>query len=269
VSRGQELAQLGNSGRSPEPHLHLQLNGGPWLASPSLPARFGSWVELQEEGPVLHPLGRPRQGMRIAPLAGFDWPDRSACHPLAVPGRQWRYRTSGAAGGGERRLELRAGTGGRLLLDDGASVAQVIWWPGWIELQPLREGDPDGRGQPRPEGLCSLLLLLSPALPLRAPEGLRLQWELRSTALARGLRRLFTLEEDGRLELRVTRSAADGLEWESTVHSAGRLRLRGRLRCEPHRGWTRIEAWRDGRLWLDAEPLPPAGDEDLDQNPRG
>jgi len=61
VGRGQQVAQVGNSGRSPEPHLHLQLNAGPWLASPSLPATFGSWVEAPAEGPpVLHALGRAR-----------------------------------------------------------------------------------------------------------------------------------------------------------------------------------------------------------------
>lgn len=268
VTRGQELAQVGSSGRSPEPHLHVQLNDSPWLASRSLPARFGSWVEHAEGGPVFHPLGRPAEGMRVSALSGMDWPDRSACHPLAVPGRRWRFRVDGPFGSGERELELRAGDWGRLILDDGRCAVQVQWWPGWVQLLPLREGDPDGRELLHGRSLVALLALLSPALPLRAPAGLRVEHDLLSPLLARGARRLLTLEEEGRLEMRMEEAPAGGVDWTSRAVAGGRERWMARLLWEPRRGPCRIRVERGGRLWLDAErlegteseePAPPDG----------
>lgn len=255
VTRGQELAQVGNSGRSPEPHLHVQLNATPWLAAPSLPARFGSWVELAEDGPVFHPLGRPEEGMRVATLTALDWPEHAACYPLAVPGRRWSWRVSGPFGSGERTVELRAGQWGRLILDDGRCASRVVWWPGWVQLVPLLEGDPDGRGPARRDSLVALLTLLAPALPLNAPDGLAVAETLRSPLLARGLRRLLTLEDDAPLEMRMSAVDGGGVEWSCRVLDGPRERWSARLSCEPRRGFRRFRVERGGRLWLDAERI--------------
>lgn len=255
VARGQEVAQLGNSGRSPEPHLHLQLNAGPWLASPSLPARFGSWVELPVEGPpVLHTLGRPERGMRVCGLTGMDWPDWSAFFPYAVPGREWQGRCVRQDQATEFTLVLRAGLGGRLILDDGQSSAQVQWWPGWVQLLPLGEGDPDRRRLTGRDSLVDWLLLLGSVLPCRGVSGLDCRAEIRSHGLARSWRRLLTLESDG--ESSTTFESREdplpGLLGHSRLRVDGQVRWKGEFRAEAHRGLTRLLV-QDGRDRILAE----------------
>ncbi len=243
VARGQEVAQVGNSGRSPEPHLHVQLNAGPWLAARSLPARFGSWVEMTAGGaPVLHTLGRPESGMRVCGLTNLDWPDWSAFFPYAVPGREWRGSCRKEGRESAFTLTLRAGSGGRLILDDGLSSAQVQWWPGWVQLLPLAEGDPDRRRLTGTDSLVDWLLLLGCVLPCRGVNGLECRAELRSFGLARGWRRLLTLEGDGRLST-VCETLEDplpGLRGRSVLQVAGKPAWQGEFRAEAHRGLTRL-----------------------------
>lgn len=243
VTRGQELAQVGNSGRSPEPHLHLQLNEGPWLASPSLPARFGSWVELPlGESPIFHPMGRPQRGMRLSTLMGLDWLECSACFPFAVPGREWHYEVRRGKRVEKLTLRLRAGAWGRLILDDGISTAQVLWWPGWVQLVPLAEGDVDRLALPGRQGLVDHLLLLLPALACRVDGALRTRTAIRSHGLASGWRRLLTLEQDGEVEMltRVEEGPTLSLLGRSSLESGGRECLRADFRAEAHWGITRL-----------------------------
>lgn len=53
VRVGEQLGLCGNSGRSPEPHIHFQLQGSAQLGSPTLPCRFSDGVVLAE-GPQAH-----------------------------------------------------------------------------------------------------------------------------------------------------------------------------------------------------------------------
>lgn len=243
VARGQELAQVGNSGRSPEPHLHVQLNATAWLDSRSLPARFGTWVELPREGaPVFHPLGRPAQGARVCSLFELDWPDWSAFFPFAVPGRDWSYARHGGKRVETCRLSLRSGAWGRLILDDGRSTAQVQWWPGWVQLLPLPEGDPDRRRLTGRDSLVDLLLLLGSVLPCRGQDGLLCRHEVRSHGLTHGWRRLLTLEGDGAQETSYAfrPEPLPTLEAVSSVTTTSGSRLHGEWRAEAHRGLTRF-----------------------------
>jgi urea transporter/murein DD-endopeptidase MepM/ murein hydrolase activator NlpD len=64
VQRGEILGYCGNSGRSPVPHIHFQLQTGPEPGSPTLPAGF---AEGSQNGVVrLHFV--PVQGDRLAPV---------------------------------------------------------------------------------------------------------------------------------------------------------------------------------------------------------
>ncbi len=265
VSRGQELAQVGNSGRSPEPHLHLQLNEGPWLASRSLPARFGSWVEFPPgETAIFHPLGQPDRGMRVGSLEGMDGQECSACYPFAVPGRQWRYTVTRGRRQEEVLLRLRAGLWGRLILDDGVSTAQVVWWPGWVQLLPLAEGDPDRLSLPGRHGLVDLMLLMLPALSCRVDGTLRTRCQVRSHGLAQGWRRLLTLEQDGDVELsaRVEEGPTLSLLGGAQLGAQGKRRMKAEYRAEAHRGITRLVLTQEGGRVLADFRLQQNGGED-------
>lgn len=199
VTRGQEIAQVGNSGRSPEPHLHYQLNDSPWLAGRSLPAVFAAWVELGGSTPVFHALGRPAEDMIVCSLASLDWEDWSGFFPFSIPGRSWRVRCSSGRRETVVQLRLVSGSGGRLLLDDGDSVAQVLWWPGWLQLHDLVEADPDRRPG-EGSGLVAWMLATMPALPLKGVAGLGQKGESWSTLVSGRTRRAFGLESKLELE---------------------------------------------------------------------
>lgn len=79
VAHGHVLARCGNSGRSPVPHLHLQIQATPQIGSPTLPFKLYHYVELLEDRKRYHTSGVPREGDRIRDLpidadiaAGFD-----------------------------------------------------------------------------------------------------------------------------------------------------------------------------------------------------
>jgi urea transporter len=68
VAHGQVLARCGNSGRSPVPHLHLQIQASPQIGSPTLPFKLYHYVELLEDRKHYHTCGVPREGTSIRDL---------------------------------------------------------------------------------------------------------------------------------------------------------------------------------------------------------
>ncbi len=68
VAHGHVLARCGNSGRSPVPHLHLQVQSSPQVGSPTLPFRLYHYVELLEDRKHYHTCGVPLEGDRIRDL---------------------------------------------------------------------------------------------------------------------------------------------------------------------------------------------------------
>src|SRR5262249_32055385 len=69
VTRGQLIGQCGNSGRSPLPHLHLQLHSR-WLPpAPMVAFRLQNYLTVTSDGaPRFHVVGVPTEGERVAPL---------------------------------------------------------------------------------------------------------------------------------------------------------------------------------------------------------
>jgi len=79
IAHGHILGRCGNSGRSPVPHLHMQVQATPQIGAPTLPFKLYHYVELHEGRKRYHTCGVPREGERIRDLpidadiaAGFD-----------------------------------------------------------------------------------------------------------------------------------------------------------------------------------------------------
>ncbi|MCK9522896.1 MAG: urea transporter [Proteobacteria bacterium] len=121
VYPGQPLAKVGNSGRSPRPHLHLQAQAAPHIGSPTVP--FALLHALAHDGdvPRYHTHVVPGENTRISPMPPSDWVRRAA---QLMPGQTWRWHI---AQQGRTRTEQWTSTVDptgvrRLQSDAGASV---------------------------------------------------------------------------------------------------------------------------------------------------
>ena len=92
VSPGKNLAACGNSGRSPQPHLHMQIQHNAELDSPTHPFHLCSVIQHREEGaPEYKIVMIPKEGDSIESVT-IDDQLRNQFH-LPV-GRQLNYRLS-------------------------------------------------------------------------------------------------------------------------------------------------------------------------------
>ena len=92
VSPGKVLAACGNSGRSPQPHLHMQVQRNAELGSPTFPFHLGSVILYKNSNtPEYQVVCRPEEGDRIEPAI----PDDQLTNQMHLPvGRQFDYRLS-------------------------------------------------------------------------------------------------------------------------------------------------------------------------------
>lgn len=129
VTPGDQLAACGNSGRSPQPHLHLQVQREPRLGSPTHPFHLTSVLVGDEKEQLEYQLvARPQEGYSVQ-AAEQDEPLSAQLH-LPV-GRTLRYKIAafveGQAKGQEKEVELRVELTllgqFRLVSDSGASAA--------------------------------------------------------------------------------------------------------------------------------------------------
>lgn len=65
VKKGEVLALLGNSGRSPLPHIHFQIQSTPYVGSATIPYPFGYYLKLQEGRQSLMSFSTPAEGEQI------------------------------------------------------------------------------------------------------------------------------------------------------------------------------------------------------------
>jgi urea transporter len=68
VMTGSEIGRCGNSGRSPTPHLHFQVQRSATLGSPTIPADFGDVVTRESDGHKLANRVIPREGEFVRPV---------------------------------------------------------------------------------------------------------------------------------------------------------------------------------------------------------
>jgi urea transporter len=66
VKRGDLVANCGNSGRSPQPHLHFQVQASPILGAKTIDYPFGYYVESIGKDALLRQFSRPKQNAVIS-----------------------------------------------------------------------------------------------------------------------------------------------------------------------------------------------------------
>lgn len=92
VHRGDLIANCGNSGRSPEPHIHFQMQSTPHIGSKTLKYPISYFVERKVDGYHFHSFDYPNErstisGIQTTPLLR---------HAFAfVPGEQIKFEVSG------------------------------------------------------------------------------------------------------------------------------------------------------------------------------
>lgn len=104
IQPGKVLAACGNSGRSPQPHLHMQVQRTAELGSPTYPFHLGSMMLHKEDGSLEYQVvSIPKEGEKIEPTT----PDDQLSQQLHLPvGRQFSYRVSSSQSDQEYHREL-------------------------------------------------------------------------------------------------------------------------------------------------------------------
>ncbi len=126
VVPGQELALCGNSGRSPQPHLHMSIHERPDLNSPTMPFHYSHAIFCSNSNEVFTLNARPKEGDTLVS------PRRNAALKRAFHlnvGSQLQFDTVDRHGkGGKSTFEVTLDLGGQfwLVSKSGACAAFSI-----------------------------------------------------------------------------------------------------------------------------------------------
>lgn len=108
VTAGAELGRCGNSGRSPTPHLHFQVQRVPTLGSPTMPADFGDVVTREGDDHALANRVVPKEGELVRPVVRDEALVRAIAFP---PGA--RFELAEEDGKRRERVEVKVDLLGR------------------------------------------------------------------------------------------------------------------------------------------------------------
>ncbi|MCB9284805.1 MAG: urea transporter [Lewinellaceae bacterium] len=95
VEKSTVLAHLGNSGRSPVPHVHFQVQATPYVGSKTMAYPIAHYLKKKEDGLELVSHGIPRQGDSIFNLYPTPLLE-NAFH--FIPGQELHFRMEGPEG---------------------------------------------------------------------------------------------------------------------------------------------------------------------------
>lgn len=88
VRAGQVVAKVGSSGRSPRPHLHMQIQQSPVIGSPTVNADLLHYVVKRNDSFHYVTRGVPEEGQTIRSLEHDPIRFQTACFPL---GKSWSF----------------------------------------------------------------------------------------------------------------------------------------------------------------------------------
>ena len=163
VAPGEVVAAAGCSGRSPVPHLHVQLQSGPALGAPTIPLMFADAVLLGkglEESAVAALV--PAAGQSVRPIE----PDAqlAACMEI-LPGAELRFSTQHGAIATDEACVAELDVWGRYVLRSVTRGAALYQRPGRHRHWVL-----DAVGDE--ESVISMFRVALPTLPFDGREGL-------------------------------------------------------------------------------------------------
>lgn len=189
VEIGSYLGEVGNSGRSPSPHLHLQVQSSPELGAPTVPFRLANFLsEAYAEGARLqwHSSAMPGQGTIVLPA--LPNPEVHSIVTSVAPGTAvWRVESTGtiprplrpARAATTTRIAISLDAVGRHLFRGmaGGALVSSLDADAWriVELQ--------AGAAP----LLKLLALAVPSIPYAAASGM--MWEELAPLVAAGVMR--------------------------------------------------------------------------------
>lgn len=104
VKCGDPIARCGNSGRSPYPHLHFQVQRSPYIGSPTIEYRIANYIGHTDDRPHLTSYGIPKENELVSNVETNNMlknsfrfiPGRDICLKAAGGGRrtEWEVATS-------------------------------------------------------------------------------------------------------------------------------------------------------------------------------
>jgi len=142
VVPGELLAEVGNSGRSPQPHLHIHVQESELLGSSTLPFHLTCLLELREGGCCFSLNCRPREGSSIARPPG----NSALLRALTLPvGKRLEYALLTDRSGStiSRSVEVALDVNGQFYLDAGGGCRTAFYASEDLIAMFDRQGGPD------------------------------------------------------------------------------------------------------------------------------